>query len=165
MRGARLRQDAETLETAERVRAAVMPKLDRFLQRVKGGGTAEDISRALYRLLEDFGGAAHTLEQAAHARETGDEARSVELCSSYNTAMGLLDELNALCGADDLTAAEYDELLLLLVRASEVGRVPRRRTISSSQRPTACVWRALCAASCWGAAEGSSRNPSVSAGF
>ena len=118
-------QDAETLETAERVRAAVMPKLDRFLQRVKGGGTAEDISRALYRLLEDFGGAAHTLEQAAHARETGDEARSVELCSSYNTAMGLLDELNALCGADDLTAAEYDELLLLLVRASEVGRVPQ----------------------------------------
>lgn len=117
-------QDAAVRETAERVRAAVMPKLERFLAAARGG-TALALSRALYALLDSFGGAQHTLAQAARAREEGDEARSVELCGAYNTAMSLLDEMNALCGEDELTASEYDELFLLLLRASEAGRVPR----------------------------------------
>lgn len=110
-------EELETLAQAERVRAQAVPRIERFLQTAKNAD-ASALSRALYVLLTDFG-ADKLIE------ESGDET----LLRDWNLLMELLDALSRLLDGETVAPAEYDELLLLVVRATDVGHVPQTQNV------------------------------------
>lgn len=123
--GAELREeDAALLAAAEAVRGAVMPKIEAFLSAARGQDAA-GLSKQLYLLLAAFDGEAHTKEAAALLEAQGDTLRAAVLYRTWNTAMALLGEMETLLAGERVTPAEYDELLVLLLRASDIGHVPQ----------------------------------------
>ncbi|MEG2931638.1 MAG: hypothetical protein RR825_07610, partial [Ruthenibacterium sp.] len=152
-------EDVTILTASERVRAAAVPKLDAFLRAMHGTGrgakavsaaaradgsaassadaaneplkngrTAGEISHALYALLQAFDGDAHTA-QLAETLGLGEDGGGEAVYRTWNTMMTLLDQMNALLGGDYITAQEYDDLLVLLLRASDIGHVPQTQNV------------------------------------
>ena len=117
-------EDEEELKMAEAARAAVVGPVERFLDHLSSP-TGLSLSRQLYLLLDAFGAPDHLVATAGALREAGQEAAAEEALRMWDAAMEDLDEMARLLGEDRITPTEYDELLVLLVRASEVGRVPR----------------------------------------
>ncbi len=117
-------EEAAQLALAEGVRAALLGPVERFLERTRRP-TGLSLSRELYYLMDAFD-AAGQMEQLARrlAAEEGETAAEDAL-RSWDAAMDALDEMARLLGEDAITPAEYDELLVLLVRGTELGRVPR----------------------------------------
>lgn len=167
--------DAALLADAERVRTAMMPKIDVFLRTVRRAGRganeadasgrendanenvedasvnsasanivpakpstpdekypagcpANELSRALYTLLQAFNADTHTAEIAQSLGFGGAEGGEA-VYRTWNTMMALLDEMNALLGEDLVTAQEYSDLLALLLRASDIGQVPQTQNV------------------------------------
>ena len=123
--GQKLREeDAEELSRAETARAAVMGPVEKFLGHLSHP-TGLSLSRQLYLLLDAFGAPDCLAATAEALRAAGQEEEADEALRMWDAAMDNLDEMARLLGEDPISPAEYDELLVLLVRASEVGRVPR----------------------------------------
>ena len=123
--GAQMSDESKaTLEQTEALRAGVVQKLGAFLQSVRQN-TAAGISRALYFLLDSFGGAACAEAMAVRLAEAGDAQGAAGVYDAWNHVMQLLDEMEKLLGADDTTPGEYAELFSLLLRGAEMGRVPQ----------------------------------------
>lgn len=112
------------LKLAEGLRAQVVPKLESFLQKARGG-TAEGLSKSLYLLLDGFDAPAHCDNLARVFEQLGDAASAEQTGRAWDLAMDLLDQMAALLGDDAVTADEYDELFLLLVRSTDFGQVPQ----------------------------------------
>ena len=117
-------EDAEELAMAEAARAAVVEPVERFLSQLRRP-TGLSLSRQLYLLLDAFSAPEHLAATAQALREDGQDAAAEEALRMWDAAMEDLDEMARLLGEDPIGPTEYDELLVLLVRASEVGRVPR----------------------------------------
>ena len=117
-------QQAQELARTEALRAGIMEKLVAFLQSVRGA-TAAGISRALYFLLDSFGGAACTEALAAQLAAAGDAQGAAAVYDAWNHVMQLLDEMEKLLGGDETSPGEYAELFALLLRGGEMGRVPQ----------------------------------------
>lgn len=120
-------QDEQTkvvLAMAERVRAGVVPLLEEFVRRCRGN-TALQLSKNLYYLLDKLGGAEHADRAVARLEEKGELETADKSRRAWDVAMGLLDEMAALAGAEVLPPTEYDELFLLLVRATDFGQAPQ----------------------------------------
>lgn len=117
-------QQAQELARTEALRAGIMEKLGAFLQSVRGA-TAAGISRALYFLLDSFGGAACTEALAAQLAAAGDAQGAAAVYDAWNHVMQLLDEMEKLLGGDETSPGEYAELFALLLRGGEMGRVPQ----------------------------------------
>ncbi len=113
-------EDVAALAAAERVRAEIVPKIDRFLSAAKGAD-AQTLSKQLYFFLQAFEADAHTAQLAGQL----DEIHAAAVYRTWNTMMELLGQMTSLLGDDDVTAAEYDELLVLLLRAADIGHVPQ----------------------------------------
>ena len=117
-------EESAQLALAESVRAALLGPVEQFWQHTRRP-TGLSLSRALYYLMDAFDAAG---QMTALAGRIGDEqgAEAAEdALRSWDAAMDALDEMARLLGEDPITPAEYDELLVLLVRGSELGRVPR----------------------------------------
>ncbi|MEG2393521.1 MAG: PD-(D/E)XK nuclease family protein, partial [Ruthenibacterium sp.] len=97
-------------------------------QAPQNGRTAGEISHALYALLQAFDGAGHTA-QLAETLGFGGEKGGEAVYRTWNTMMAMLDQMNALLGEDFVTAQEYDDLLVLLLRASDIGHVPQTQNV------------------------------------
>lgn len=117
------------MAAAERVRALAAGPLEAFLQRTAPARTARGmrgsaLCEALYDLLNEVGAPACVSAAAAetelHSAPAADEQRRM-----WDAAMDLLDELYHLLEQDEVTAAEYDELLNLMLRGSDLGRIPQ----------------------------------------
>ena len=117
------------MAAAERVRALAAGPLDAFWQRTAPARTAQGmrgsaLCEALYDLLEEVGAPACVSAAAArtelHSAPAADEQRRM-----WDAAMDLLDELYRLLEQDEVTAAEFDELLHLMLRGSDLGRIPQ----------------------------------------
>lgn len=117
-------QAEQQLSLAEQMRADITPKLAAFSRRCRGANASE-LTRQLYLLMQTFQAQqnneqlAARLEQAA-ALEAADECRR-----AWDATIGLLDTLYTLLDGESYSATEYDEMLLLLVRATDFGSVPQ----------------------------------------
>ncbi|MEG2671963.1 MAG: PD-(D/E)XK nuclease family protein [Ruthenibacterium sp.] len=118
------KEDTAALATAERLRGIVVPKIEQFIAAAKGKDAA-GLSKELYLLLAAFEGDVHTAEAAAELTAQGDEIDAAAEYRTWNMSMELLGEMELLLGKDIVTPAEYDELLLLILRATDVGHVPQ----------------------------------------
>ncbi len=114
----------EQMDMAQAARMELMPKIEAFLKRVKGK-PASSLSKELYLLLDAFSGAEHIKEQVQNLEKRGDTIRAENARRGYDLAMELLDEMASLMQNTQMSAEEYDELFLLLVRTTEFGHAPQ----------------------------------------
>lgn len=117
-------EDEAELALAEAARRAVMGPVGDFLEHVKNP-TGLSLSRRLYLLLAAFDAPVQLSATAAALRAAGEEEAAEDALRMWDVAMEDLDEMARLLGEDRVAPGEYDELLVLLVRSAEVGRVPR----------------------------------------
>ncbi len=112
------------LAMAEKVRLGLVAGLASF---IKGGKkqSAAVLSKKIYLLLDAFDGAENA-EQLAQAMEERGEFFFAETSRrAWDLSMDLLDQMSLLLGEEEVTAAEYDDLFLLLVRSTEFGQAPQ----------------------------------------
>lgn len=111
------------LELAEKVRGQMVPVLEKFIGASRGKSAAV-VSRQLYLLLDSFNAAENDEEEKSGFTLDG-EPLIEESRRAWDVAMDLLDQMTLLVGKEALAPTEYDELFLLLVRATDFGRVPQ----------------------------------------
>ena len=118
---------ARQLELAEQARAFVVGAAERFLQRIKGDTNAAALSRAVWLLLDSLGAPRRLAQLAEELRAQQGEGylAAADAVREWNTVCALLDQMDRLVGEDELTPAEYDELFGLLLRATDLGRIPQ----------------------------------------
>lgn len=122
--GAPTPEDEAQLQLAEQARQAVLGPVGEFLEHIKNP-TGALLSRRLWLLLDAFDAPAQMGAAAQALRDAGQGAAADDALKMWDAAVTALDELNGLLGEDRITPGEYDELLVLLLRAGEIGRVPR----------------------------------------
>ena len=118
------------LAAAEKARAAAAQPAERLYQKTAAGRTAAgmpggDCCEALYQLLEEIGAAGCVARMARELEDNGDPAAAEEQRRMWDAAMQLLDELYRLLQAEQITLAELDELLGIMLRSTELGRIPQ----------------------------------------
>ncbi len=118
-------ESRELLSELEALRGQIMERVQPFLARAREEKTAAGISKRLYELLIAFGGDAHTEETARAFKEAGDTLRAREIYAAWNNIMALLEQMEQLLGADEISPTEYAELFALLLRSAKLGRVPQ----------------------------------------
>ncbi|WP_367925170.1 PD-(D/E)XK nuclease family protein [uncultured Ruthenibacterium sp.] len=116
-------EEQHLLQEVNQIREQVVCRVETFLKQAKGKNAAE-ISRQLYFLLVAFGADQETIRIAQEFEDHGDLARSEAMYRTWDEAMQLLGEMEQLLGQDEVTASEYAELFLLLVRSRDLGHVP-----------------------------------------
>ncbi len=116
--------DQHTLEMAENARAYLAGPVEK-LRNATRAGTAEQISRALYFCLNELGAEQRQAEQVDALRQSRGIPAAEEAAREWNVVMGLLDQMARLLGEQEVTAAEYADLFVLLLRASDLGHIPQ----------------------------------------
>ncbi len=117
-------QSEHQLAMAEDLRAELVSIVEDFITKSRDG-TAENLSKQLYLLLERFGAAQHLTQGAQRLSEGEYPAFRDDALRAWDLCMELLDEMVRLVGQEKLSATEYDELFLLLVRSTDFGKIPR----------------------------------------
>lgn len=117
-------KEQKVLEELEAMRAAIIAKLLEFRTAAQNG-TAAQISKQLYLLLESFGGGANTIRTAQEFEAAGDILRARSIYSAWENMMKLLGQMEQLLGDDEITASEYADLFALLLGAADLGHVPQ----------------------------------------
>ncbi len=112
------------LEQLEKMRSTIVGRLQEF-RSAAHDGTAAQISKQLYLLLESFGGGANTIRMAQEFEAAGDPVRSRGVYSAWENMMKLLGQMEQLLGDDEVTAGEYADLFALLLGATDLGHVPQ----------------------------------------
>lgn len=112
------------LAAAEGLRAAVVPVLEDFVRRARKAN-ARSLSRRLYLLLDHFKAAERTDALADTLEQRGELTYATQLRRAWDLAMQLLDRMALLLGDEQVSADEYDELLVILVRSTEFGSAPQ----------------------------------------
>ncbi len=114
----------EQLAAAERLRGAALPRIEEFLRATRGKN-ARAVSKNLYLLMDRFKAAEHAEEAAALLEAEGDAGFAEASRRAWDVCMQLLDEMAALLGEEAVSAAEYDELLLVLLRSTSFAQAPQ----------------------------------------
>lgn len=117
-------QAQQQLEMAEGVRNYIVPLLEEFISRTRGKPAAA-VCKSLYLLLSRVDAPGHADEVVRQFEERKELDLADKSRRAWDTAMGLLDQMAALLGQEKLSAAEYDDLFLLLVRNTDFGQVPQ----------------------------------------
>lgn len=116
---------AEQLVYLNRIREKFIAPLKRFHQEfaVKRGDAAS-ISAALYQWICHYGMEARLRELADDFAGRCEEVKAREYGQIYGVVMGLLDKLVALLGDEEMTFAEYADLLSTGFESLRVGVIP-----------------------------------------
>lgn len=112
------------LKEAEALRSQLIPTLDKFRARSKNK-PADAMIRDVYLLMDSFKAAVHTQRVARGFDEQGEFETAERTRRAWDLAMELLDKLTVLLADETLPAADVGELFLLLVEATDFGRVPQ----------------------------------------
>ncbi len=112
------------LQAAEAVRAGVVPALEEFIRAAKKANAAA-LSKRLYLLLDRVGAPQHLEARAVALEEAGDAVFAARARRAWDLAMDALGQMAFLCDDEVLDAREYDETLLVFVRASAFGTAPQ----------------------------------------
>lgn len=116
--------DKQRLLIAEQVRESAVQKIEKFLSGAKSGDVL-CVSKQIYYLLDGFNAAENLLKNAELLEQNGKIQLADEMRRSWNLAMEFLSQMPLLLQNTDITVQEYDELLLILMRSSELGSVPQ----------------------------------------
>ncbi len=114
----------QSQQEAEAVRSTMLPKLETFLQKAKGKN-AHNFSLQLYRLMESVNAVQHHEEKAERMESEGDFTWAERSRRAWDLSMGALDQMALLLEGEAISAAEYDEMLMLLVRSTDFGQTPK----------------------------------------
>ena len=117
-------EDAKTLEDAETARRLLVTAVDELRSKVRGG-SAEQISRELYFCLKKLGAEEQQAAQVEAVRTARGIPAAEEAAREWNVVMQLLNEMAHLLGSQGVTLAEYEDLLSLLLRSSDLGHIPQ----------------------------------------
>ena len=117
-------EDAKTLEDAETARRLLVTAVDELRSKVRGG-SAEQISRELYFCLKKLGAEEQQAAQVEAVRTVRGIPAAEEAAREWNVVMQLLNEMAHLLGGQGVTLAEYEDLLSLLLRSSDLGHIPQ----------------------------------------
>ncbi len=118
-------QDKTDLQNAERARAFLAQRADRFVEKARGASVGR-LTRQVYLFLQALGAEDALQRLAEDLRARGRLPDADEALREWNTVTGLLDELVRLAGADStLTPAEYADLFGLLLRTTDMGHIPQ----------------------------------------
>ena len=117
-------EDAKTLEDAETARRLLVTAVDELRSKVRGG-SAEQISRELYFCLKKLGAEEQQAAQVEAVRTARGIPAAEEAAREWNVVMQLLNEMAHLLGGQGVTLAEYEDLLSLLLRSSDLGHIPQ----------------------------------------
>ncbi|MDD3428926.1 MAG: PD-(D/E)XK nuclease family protein [Oscillospiraceae bacterium] len=117
-------EDTRQLQYAEALRDKMIPPLQAFAESCKQTNAAQ-LSRSLFLLLEHFGAMEHLTATAQKIANEGQILLAEDMLRTWDITMDLLDEMAGLLGQEAITAGEYDELFLLLLRTTEVGHAPQ----------------------------------------
>ena len=109
------------LELANSLRAHIVPAAESF--RAECGKTGRSLSAALYHLLLRVG-AQETVENWIND-ESAQGLGGFDSARMWQTVIGFLDEMAGLLGDEEITPAEYDDLLCTLLRSAEIGQAPQ----------------------------------------
>ncbi|MDL2219208.1 PD-(D/E)XK nuclease family protein [Ruminococcaceae bacterium OttesenSCG-928-O06] len=111
------------LALAEGLRARVVPLIEEFLRKKRG--SAMEISKNLYLLMDRFDAPVHAEEKAALLQAEGDTPYAEQSRRAWDLAMQMLDQMVAMLADEAVDAVEYEELLLILVRSTDFGKAPQ----------------------------------------
>ena len=117
-------EDAKTLEDAETARRLLVTAVDELRSKVRGG-SAEQISRELYFCLKKLGAEEQQAAQVEAIRTARGIPAAEEAAREWNVVMQLLNEMAHLLGSQGVTLAEYEDLLSMLLRSSDLGHIPQ----------------------------------------
>ena len=117
-------EDRENLARAEKARALLIPAADGLRAKLRSAN-AEQMSRALYFCLKELGAEDAQAAQVEAIRAERGIPAAEEAAREWNVVMGLLDEMASLLGGQSVTIPEYEELLGLLLRSSDLGHIPQ----------------------------------------
>lgn len=117
-------EDAEELALAEGVRARLLEKICPFIESTRRTD-GEKLAKQLYLLLDAFDSANELQLMADSLTAAGNAAAGQDALRSWELSMDALDSMSRLLGTDSVSPAEFGELLDTLLRAGQVGNVPR----------------------------------------
>lgn len=112
--------ELELLARANALREKIVPAVEHY--RAARGKTGREISAALYSLLLSVG--ADKVVAGWIEAENGQGLGGFDSGRMWETVIGFLDEMAALLGDEEITPAEYDDLLCVLLRCAEIGQAP-----------------------------------------
>lgn len=117
-------EEQQQLELAEAARARLIPRLDELLKQAKGLD-APALTKCLYQTMENLDAGRADFALAKQLEAAGRLAESAETLRLWNVTMNVLDQMAVLFEGETLEAAEYDEMLTLLLRSTDLGHIPQ----------------------------------------
>ncbi|MBO6297914.1 MAG: PD-(D/E)XK nuclease family protein [Lachnospiraceae bacterium] len=118
-----LKGDTAKLEQLDATRAVVYEILKPLVQ-IKKGGTAEEITEAVYRFVTENGIFAKLENYVAFFHENGDVVREKEYSQIYRYICELLEQIAGLLKDEKLSLQEYQEILEAGIGEIKVGVLP-----------------------------------------
>lgn len=120
----------QELQMAEQARAGIATALESFLRSTASARTARGMNggqfcRCLYVLMQDVD-AEQAVKRLALAAKEESETAQEDVQRMWEALMQLLDELYRLLQNEDVTAGEFSELLALMLRSVELGKIPQK---------------------------------------
>ena len=118
-----MKDDPEKLERIDATRAAVYEIL-KPLAEIKKGGTAAEITEALYRFITENDIFAKLEDYVAFFHENGDVVREKEYSQIYRYICELLEQIAGLLKEEELSLQEYQEIVEAGISEIKVGVLP-----------------------------------------
>ena len=115
----------EILECANRVRAAIIPPLERLRSRfsMNKGSTTENC-RAIYDYLDDISLAEKLSASAEDALISGDVKGAGEILRLYDYIISALTDISTVLGENKTNAEELCAAMEIMLRNTDIGSVP-----------------------------------------
>lgn len=117
-----IREDTEERETAEKIRAKVIPLLEKFRGEIKNA-TGKKICKAVFSLMTESG--AYDYLSAERSLDTESLEIIREQKQVWNMVCDVLDELCIILGDEKIPSKEFGELFLCIASGEEIANPPQ----------------------------------------
>lgn len=117
-----IKEDTDERKTAEKIRAKIIPLLEKF----KGGlknATGKEICKAIFSLMTESGAYDYLSAKRSLDAESLEMIR--EQKQVFNMVCDILDELCVILGDEKISAKEFKELFLCIVSGEKIANPPQ----------------------------------------
>ncbi|MBQ8728352.1 MAG: PD-(D/E)XK nuclease family protein [Oscillospiraceae bacterium] len=117
-----IKENTEERETAEKMRAKVIPLLEKFKDELKNA-TGKEICKAIFSLMTESG--AYDYLSAERSLDTESLEIIREQKQVWNMVCDILDELCVVLGDEKIPAKEFKELFLCIASGEKIANPPQ----------------------------------------
>ena len=117
-----IKEDTDERKTAEKIRAKVIPLLEKFKGELKNA-TGKEICKAIFSLMTESGAYDYLSAKRSLDAESLEMIR--EQKQVFNMVCDILDELCIILGDEKISAKEFKELFLCIVSGDEIANPPQ----------------------------------------